>query len=236
LKRLLCSLLVFTAFCLAHPKPSYADSAQIVNVQIKERYARVLVSADLEGVFTKDVEDALMSGMPVTFTFYINLRRSRFMIWDKTEKAVTLHKTVKYDSFTKEFNAIETIADDPPNPESFKKKLEAIRKKNQDTLFSNSRNSNGVGNERYLVLKNRVSLEAWMSHLRDVPIADTLDLKKSKKYYLEIKSEMHSPDLVAPFNYILFFVSFLEFETSWQTSTAFLVKSPGAPITRMVQK
>jgi len=182
------------------------------------------------------VEEEIMSGMPITFTFYVNLIRSRFMMWDKTEKTITLHKTVKYDSFTKEFNAIETIADDPPDPESFKKKLEAIKKTNQDTLFSNSPNLNGAGNQRYLVLKNKASMEEWMSHLRDVPIADTLDLRKSKKYYLKIKSEMHSPDLVAPFNYILFFVSFMEFETSWQDSTAFLVKSPGAPITRMVQK
>ncbi len=215
---------------------SYADDAHIVDVHVKKRYAKVLVSANLEHVFTKDVREALMSGMPVTFTYSINLRRDRSVIWDKREADIKVHKVVKYDSLTKEFNGIEVISETPPDPENFEKELEAIKLKNRETLFSEDKEPFIEINKRHLVLNDMNALEGWMSVLKDVPVGDTRGFQKNKTYYAQVKAEMKSPSLSVPFNYILFFLSSLEFQTEWEDSTAFVVEKPGLPLERMFGK
>lgn len=213
---------------------SFAVGAHIVNIAVKERYSVLTASVDLEGAFTENIREAFKSGMPVTFTFLINVSRSRPFFWDANEKSLKLHKIVKYDSLSKEFKAIDIIAEKAPRPEEFDALLADIKKANGDTLFSEKPTADALWKRRYLVLKNLPSVEYWMSRLRGIPLGLTADYPPDGKYYLQVKAEMDTIKLTPPFNYIFFFVSFLNFDTKWETSSPFIVKRENPPIGNMV--
>ena len=212
---------------------SYASEPQIINVKVKKNLGRILVSADLEDAFSDDVEEALLSGMPVTFSYSVNLHRSRSLIWDKEVRSVRIHKMVKYDSFSKEFSALEIISDDPPEPEEFERELSDIRKNNQNTLFSKEPVVLNHRNARYLSLKNLVAVQVWMGNLRNIEVGKIVEFKRDSKYYAEVKAELASNTFASAVNYILFFVSFLEFDTDWEYSTAFMMKNSGDSVNRL---
>ena len=151
------AVLLFTA--LSAQKVS-ANEAHIVNISVNESYSLLMASAFLDGAFTKEIEEAFMSGMPVTFTFYVKLIRDRSIIWNARENTVKIHKIVKYDSFAKEFNAIETINGPPPVKEEFDSLLASIKKAHGETLFSKTAASPKEMTRRYLVLKNLSMVKA----------------------------------------------------------------------------
>ncbi len=211
-----------------------ATGAHILNITVKERFSVLTASVDLEGAFTENIREAFKSGMPVTFTFLINVERSRPLFWDASEKSLKLHKIVKYDSLSKEFNAIDIIAEKPPRPEEFDALLASIKKANGDTLFSEKPAMSALWKRRYLVLKDLPSVEYWMSRLRGIPLGSAADYPPDEKYYLQVKAEMNSIKLTPPFNYLFFFVSFLNFDTKWETSSPFIIKHENPPVGNMV--
>lgn len=212
---------------------SIASEPQVINVKVKKNLGRVLISADLEDAFSEDVEEAILSGMPVTFSYTVNLYRSRSLMWDKEERSVRIHKIVKYDSFSKEFSALELISDDPPDPADFERELAAIKENNRNTLFSKKPLVLNSRNTRYLSLKNLVAVQVWMGNLRNIEVGKVVEFKRSGKYYAEVKAELASNIFASAVNYILFFVSFLEFETDWEYSTAFMMKNSGDSTNRL---
>lgn len=63
-----------------------------------------------------------------------------------------------------------------------------------------------------------------MTMLQSIPLILTKDLNKEKKYYAMVKARLSSERSWFPFNYILFFVPFLNFDTSWENSSPFAFK------------
>lgn len=226
-------LLIAILLSISSAQSAYASDAHIVDISVNEKYALLTASASLDGAFTENIEEALMSGMPVTFTFYVKLIRDRSFFWDDNEKTTVIHKVVKYDSFTKEFNAIEIIDNKPPKHDEFDGMLASIKKSHGDTLFSKKPFSFDELSKRYLVLKTLPMVKLWMSRLRNIPLGEKLDYPSDAKYRLEVKAEMDTIKLTPPFNYILFFVSFLNFDTEWATSSPFLLEKGNPPTDRM---
>ena len=217
---------------------AFAGEAHIVNISVNESYSLLMASAVLDGAFTKDIEEAFMSGMPVTFTFYVKLIRDRSIIWNSRENTVKVHKIVKYDSFAKEFNAIEIIDGVPPGKGEFDSLLASIKKAHGETLFSKTavspKEMSREMTRRYLVLKNLPMVKGWMSSLKHIPLGNKLDYKPNAKYHLEVKAEMDTIKLTPPFNYIFFFVSFLNFDTEWAMSSPFMLEQENPPTDRML--
>ncbi len=212
----------------------FAAQANIVNIQIKEKYSRLLVSVKLKGAFTDEIKEAFTSGMPVTFTYLVNLNRNRSLMWDASEKKIKIHKIVKYDSFAKEFKAMEMIAKNPPKPEDFEEIFHKIKESNTAKLTSMISESENENWSRYLIIKDITTLEKWMSSLTDIPIGSKIDYPLNRKYYVEVKAEMDTIKLKPPFNYIFFFVSFMNFDTAWETSSPFIIEKADMPIQKMV--
>ena len=65
--------------------------------------------------------------------------------------------------------------------------------------------------------------------LKDIPLAPLYKLEPNEKYYVRIKAEMEAEEFIFPFNYLLFFVPFDGFETSWSESSLLAIKS-GFPL------
>ena len=231
LLRLTVAVFLFTALSAQNAR---AGDAHIVNISVNESYSLLTASASLDGAFTEDIEEAFMSGMPVTFTFYVKLIRDRSILWDTKENIVKVHKIVKYDSFAKEFNAIEIIGGSSPKEKKFDSLLASIKKADRDTLFSKKDASQKETTKRYLVLKNLSMVKSWMSRLKQIPMGNKLDYKPNAKYHLEVKAEMDTIKLTPPFNYIFFFVSFLDFDTEWAASSPFILEQENPPTDRML--
>lgn len=61
----------------------------------------------------------------------------------------------------------------------------------------------------------------WMSSLEGIRLASYKVLTKEDLYYIQIQAEIRSIELAFPLNYLLFFVTFFNFDTSWAKSPYF---------------
>ncbi len=84
--------------------------------------------------------------------------------------------------------------------------------------------SQGKNANRKVTTKSMEKYQQLMLTLKDIPIAHIFKLDPEEKYYARVKAEMEAEGLWFPFNYLLFFVPFNEFETSWTQSTPLTVK------------
>ncbi len=84
--------------------------------------------------------------------------------------------------------------------------------------------SQGKNVNRKVSTKSREKYQELMLTLKDIPIAHVFKLDPEEKYYARVKAEMEADGLWFPFNYLLFFVPFDEFETPWTQSTPLTIK------------
>ncbi len=82
----------------------------------------------------------------------------------------------------------------------------------------------GKNVNRKVTTKSMEKYQQLMLTLKNIPIAHIFKLDPKEKYYARVKAEMEADGLWFPFNYLLFFVPFNEFETSWTQSTPLTVK------------
>ncbi len=74
----------------------------------------LIVYCKTEGAFTEKMEKAIISGVPVTFSFFINLYEVKNFWADKniTEKKIT--HSVKYNNLKKEYTITQSLHPDAP--------------------------------------------------------------------------------------------------------------------------
>ena len=82
----------------------------------------------------------------------------------------------------------------------------------------------GKNVNRKVTTKSMEKYQQLMLTLKDIPIAHIFKLDPEEKYYARVKAEMEADGLWFPFNYILFFVPFNGFETSWAQSTPLTIQ------------
>ncbi len=73
------------------------------------------------------------------------------------------------------------------------------------------------------VTKSYGELKRWMAELAGVTLASRRLLEPEERYYVRVKAEIRSVSLIFPLNYLLFFVSFFNFDTPWADSSLFRV-------------
>jgi hypothetical protein len=79
------------------------SDAQTIQVTPLTRGDRVLVSFTLSNVFTEEVRRAIHSGLTITFSYDVQLRRGAALWLDRTIEASSVSATVKYDPVTREY-------------------------------------------------------------------------------------------------------------------------------------
>lgn len=84
--------------------------------------------------------------------------------------------------------------------------------------------SQGKNVNRKMTTKSMEKYQQLMLTLKDIPIAHIFKLDPEEKYYARVKAKMEVDGLWFPFNYLLFFLPFNEFETSWTQSTPLTLK------------
>ncbi len=95
-------ILIFFVFILV-PGLSYARGAKLADIYITNSRSHLLVYLKVKNAFTKPIVKAIISGVPTTFSYFINLTEIRDVWMDKTIVEVTLTHTIKYNNLKKEF-------------------------------------------------------------------------------------------------------------------------------------
>lgn len=93
---ILCCLLLFQC-------PAMGQEARLENIIVTNTRDDLLIYLNVEGAFTSKMTKAVSSGVPVTFSFLINLYDTRNLWLDKkiAEKKIT--HTIKFNSLKNEF-------------------------------------------------------------------------------------------------------------------------------------
>ncbi|MDA8164302.1 MAG: DUF4390 domain-containing protein [Desulfobacteraceae bacterium] len=85
------------------PSESRAEKPAIAQIVITNSTKDVLLFGKVKNGFTKEMETALQNGMPVTFTFMVQLRKVRSSWLDRQIASLTFDHTLSYDSLKEEY-------------------------------------------------------------------------------------------------------------------------------------
>lgn len=68
----------------------------------------LLVYFTIDGCFTKNMQEAIFNGVPVTFTFVIKLNKKKTLLPDKRINSFKIYHTIKYDQLKDVFEIKRT--------------------------------------------------------------------------------------------------------------------------------
>jgi hypothetical protein len=96
------------------PPVAYAQDAKLKNIIVTNTRDDLLIYLTVEGAFTDKMESAVASGVPATFSFFVNLYRTRSLWYDSeiVEKKIT--HAIKYDNLKEEYIIHRSWDDNPP--------------------------------------------------------------------------------------------------------------------------
>ena len=127
MKRIVVRLTVFylASLILLFTETASADEPRLENIIVTNTRDNLLVYLTAKNAFPEKIVEAIQSGVPTTFTFYINLYRVRGLWLDKKVTSVQLSHTLKYDTLKKEY--IITRSWEEKRPLTVKSLIEAQR-------------------------------------------------------------------------------------------------------------
>src|SRR5216684_4898230 len=73
-----------------------------------QRDGQVLVSFELSDGLSPDVQDAIQSGLPTTFSYEVELRQGS-ALFDRTIAAVSLTASVRFDNLTRRYQMSRSV-------------------------------------------------------------------------------------------------------------------------------
>jgi len=93
---------------------AWGQDARITDVIVTNTRDDLVLYFRVEGCFTHDLEQAILNGVPTTFTFLVALDRVRGLWTDKTLSRMEVHHRVKYNNLKNEFVIIRSEHRDKP--------------------------------------------------------------------------------------------------------------------------
>ncbi len=93
-------ILCFTiSLLLVHiPSVSYGTEARIADFFITNNSKDILVYFRVKECFTKQMDEAILAGIPTTFTFLLELQQERALWFDSSLSRMEIKHTIKYDN------------------------------------------------------------------------------------------------------------------------------------------
>jgi len=83
--------------------PFAAQDATLSNLIVTNTSNDLLVYLNVEGAFREQTVNAIMSGVPASFSFFIKLYQKRSMWFDKAIADIEIANSIKYNHLKKEF-------------------------------------------------------------------------------------------------------------------------------------
>ncbi len=175
-------LLVLGILLLSIHGLAIAKDATLTNIIVTNTRDDLLVYLSVDGAFTKKMEDAVRRGVPASFSFFVNLYRTRSMWLDKKMADLTISHTIKYNSLKKEY------------------------------AVSRSWDSNSP-----VIVQSFDAATKLMTEIDSLKVIPLGLLEKGKQYQIQAKAKLNRVTLPYYLHYVLFFLSFWDFETDWYT-------------------
>lgn len=88
---------------LLFPLSYYSRDAAITDILIMNDANNITVYARVTNCFTKKMESAILAGVPMTFTYLLELYQEQINWFDKKINEATAKQTIKYDNVKKKF-------------------------------------------------------------------------------------------------------------------------------------
>ncbi len=82
---------------------SAANAARLNNLVVSNTRDNLLLFVKVEGAFTEKMKEAVLNGIPTTFSFLVKLEEVHTLLPDKTITEFKVNHTIKYDSLKKQF-------------------------------------------------------------------------------------------------------------------------------------
>jgi hypothetical protein len=94
---------VLMSFIFLVQIPCAAQDATLSNLIVTNTSNDLLVYLNVEGAFREQTVNAIMSGVPASFSFFIKLYQKRSMWFDRTIADIEIANSIKYNNLKKEF-------------------------------------------------------------------------------------------------------------------------------------
>ncbi len=101
-------LLIILTLLILLPFPASAEDATLSNIIVANTRDDLLLYLDVEGAFKEDMQKAIESGVPTTFSFYITLHKIRSFWVNKKIADISVTHTIKYNNLKKEFVVVRS--------------------------------------------------------------------------------------------------------------------------------
>ncbi len=82
---------------------AHAQEARLSELRVSNRNNDFVLYLKVEGAFTEEIKEAVLSGVSTSFTFFVILSRVRSYWFDKKIADITITHTLKYNNMKKEF-------------------------------------------------------------------------------------------------------------------------------------
>jgi hypothetical protein len=108
---------LLTAVMLFLPSPAAADAqpdAVIENIKLANTRDDLLTYFDVKNAFTEKINQAVLNGVPTTFSFYVTLYHTDDSWFDKKIADIQVKSTLKYNPLKKEFLVQRPWKEDSP--------------------------------------------------------------------------------------------------------------------------
>jgi Domain of unknown function (DUF4390) len=112
LTRKACALIL--AILLVMQNPAHAQDARLTDIIVTNTRDDLLVYLTVEGAFREKTKNAILSGVPTTFSFFISLYQERNLWFDKEVADIKITHTLKYNNLKKEFIVKRSWENDDP--------------------------------------------------------------------------------------------------------------------------
>lgn len=88
---------------MIQPSMVVAQDATLTDIVVTNTRDDLLIYLRVEGAFRENMETAISSGVPATFSFFVNLYRTRSFWFDKNISELKILHTIKYDNLKTEY-------------------------------------------------------------------------------------------------------------------------------------
>ena len=91
-----------------------AQDARLTRITVSNTRDNLLLYLKLQGAFTEEIQEAILSGVPATFSFYVSLHRVRSFWFDKELADIQITNTIRYSNLKKEFTVTRPWKNEQP--------------------------------------------------------------------------------------------------------------------------
>ncbi len=95
-----------SVFSLPPSETEASDEASLKNIVITNSRDNLITHFDVEGAFTGKIKEAVLNGVPATFSFFVVLYKKIDPGFDKKLIEVEISSTLKYNSLKEEFTVM----------------------------------------------------------------------------------------------------------------------------------